>query len=152
MQCKQIVHATERWQWQSFYTIVNTCDTKIAMLLSTVRSLQDTIVTDPFYVHMPQHFEMSFPDLLAAKHPTTWIRFERGEISHEEALRDFFQDGRHVDSAKLEAFMVCSHTRKLQYCVAGRIFSVNARLSMPSCFLAKACSAFVSDVSQEQVL
>jgi hypothetical protein len=69
--------------------------------------MQDTIVTDPFYIYMPQHFGMSFPDLLAAKHPTTWISFERGEISHDQALEDFFQDGRHVDSAELEAMMAC---------------------------------------------
>lgn len=32
--------------------------------------IMDTIVTDPFFEHMPRFFNMSFKELLAAKHPT----------------------------------------------------------------------------------
>jgi hypothetical protein len=39
--------------------------------------VQDTIVRDPFFEHMPKHFGMTFKELLAAKHPSTWVQFER---------------------------------------------------------------------------
>lgn len=32
--------------------------------------VMDTIVTDPFFEHMPRFFNMTFKELLAAKHPT----------------------------------------------------------------------------------
>jgi hypothetical protein len=32
--------------------------------------VMDTIVTDPFFEHMPRFFGMTFKELLAAKHPT----------------------------------------------------------------------------------
>lgn len=32
--------------------------------------VMDTLVTDPFFEHMPRFFNMSFKELLAAKHPT----------------------------------------------------------------------------------
>ena len=67
---------------------------------------QDTVVKDPFYEHMPQHFGMSFKELLAAKHPTTWIDFEKGQCSEEEAMQNFFKDGRAVDARKLRQMMV----------------------------------------------
>lgn len=34
--------------------------------------IMDTVVTDPFFEHMPRFFEMTFKELLAAKHPTGW--------------------------------------------------------------------------------
>jgi hypothetical protein len=32
--------------------------------------VMDTLVTDPFFEHMPRFFNMTFKELLAAKHPT----------------------------------------------------------------------------------
>lgn len=32
--------------------------------------VMDTLVTDPFFEHMPPFFDMTFKELLAAKHPT----------------------------------------------------------------------------------
>lgn len=32
--------------------------------------IMDTVVTDPFFEHMPRFFGMTFKDLLASKHPT----------------------------------------------------------------------------------
>lgn len=63
-------------------------------------------MTDPFYEHMPSHFGMTFKELLAAKHPTTWLTFEKGLCSEQEAMRDFFADGRPVDCDALRAMMV----------------------------------------------
>lgn len=42
--------------------------------------VMDTVVADPFFEHMPRFFGMSFQELLAAKHPDAWVRFERGVI------------------------------------------------------------------------
>jgi hypothetical protein len=36
--------------------------------------VMDTLVTDPFFEHMPRFFNMSFKELLAAKHPTGMCR------------------------------------------------------------------------------
>lgn len=69
-------------------------------------SLQDTIVKDPFFEHMPPHFGMTFKELLDAKHPTTWLEFERGDIGEEEALERFWADGRTVDAEALRRMMV----------------------------------------------
>jgi FMN hydrolase / 5-amino-6-(5-phospho-D-ribitylamino)uracil phosphatase len=63
-------------------------------------------VKDPFYKHMPAHFEMTFEELLAAKHPTTWIDFERGLLTESQALERFFSDGRTVDADRLKAMLV----------------------------------------------
>lgn len=63
-------------------------------------------MTDPFYEHMPRHFGMTFRELLATKHPSTWITFEKGHCSHEEAMQEFFADGRQVDGDALKAMMV----------------------------------------------
>eukprot|EP00873_Tetraselmis_striata_P016062 jgi/Tetstr1/436326/TSEL_025164.t1 len=57
----------------------------------------DTIVSDPFYQHMPAYFGMSFKDLLAAKHPSAWMEFEKGRISQDEFEESFFADGRAYD-------------------------------------------------------
>ncbi|EFN54934.1 hypothetical protein CHLNCDRAFT_52708 [Chlorella variabilis] len=65
----------------------------------------DTIVYDPFYLDMPRFFGITFKELLAAKHPSAWIQFERDEISEEELLRIFFSDGREVDGAALKQHM-----------------------------------------------
>lgn len=71
-------------------------------------AVQDTIVKDPFYKHMPVHFDMTFQELLAAKHPTTWIDFEKGNLTEDQALAQFFADGREVDAKGLKGMLVCA--------------------------------------------
>ncbi|KAF8061989.1 FHY1 [Scenedesmus sp. PABB004] len=68
--------------------------------------VMDTIVADPFFEHMPRFFNMTFKELLGAKHPTAWVEFERGEIDEAALLARFFADGRPVDGAGLVAHMV----------------------------------------------
>ncbi|HJK90756.1 MAG TPA: HAD family phosphatase [Polyangiaceae bacterium LLY-WYZ-15_(1-7)] len=56
-----------------------------------------TLVHDPFHEDMPRFFGMSLEELLEAKHPDAWLRFERGEMSSEDFLAIFFADGRPYD-------------------------------------------------------
>ena len=56
-----------------------------------------TLVHDPFFDEMPKFFELSFEELLAVKHPSAWVEFERGERSEAEFLTNFFADGREFD-------------------------------------------------------
>jgi HAD superfamily hydrolase (TIGR01509 family) len=60
-----------------------------------------TLVYDPFFVEMPAHFGLSFPELLAQKHPRTWLEFELGAIDERTCLARFFADERAFDQ---EAF------------------------------------------------
>ncbi|MEC7521690.1 MAG: HAD family phosphatase [Myxococcota bacterium] len=56
-----------------------------------------TLVYDPFHRVMPAFFGMSLKELLAAKHPDAWVRFEHGEMDEGAFLRSFFADGRGYD-------------------------------------------------------
>jgi len=56
-----------------------------------------TLVHDPFFEEMPEFFQLSFEELLAVKHPSAWVEFERGERSEEDFLARFFADGREFD-------------------------------------------------------
>lgn len=56
-----------------------------------------TVVHEPFVDEMPRFFGMSLEELIEAKHPDLWVRFERGEIDNDEFLRGFFADGRDYD-------------------------------------------------------
>ena len=42
--------------------------------------LMDTLVVDPFRKVMPEFFGLTLQELIAAKHPTAWVRFERAEL------------------------------------------------------------------------
>ncbi|BBN00373.1 FMN hydrolase / 5-amino-6-(5-phospho-D-ribitylamino)uracil phosphatase [Marchantia polymorpha subsp. ruderalis] len=64
-----------------------------------------TIVRDPFHDRMPAYFGFTFKELLAAKHPTAWIEFEKGLLSEEEFAASFFQDGREYDYEGLKQCM-----------------------------------------------
>ena len=64
-----------------------------------------TLVHDPFYVEVPAFFGMSLPELVAAKDPHAWPRFEQAAIDEAELLRRFFLDGRAVDGEGLKAAM-----------------------------------------------
>lgn len=59
--------------------------------------VMDTLVHDPFFVEMPKFFGMSFDELVAAKHPSAWLEFERGDLSETDFLDRFFADGRKFD-------------------------------------------------------
>ena len=63
-------------------------------------------MSDPFYEHMPKYFNISFKELLASKHPTAWVEFEKGLINEEQLLAKFFADGRAFDGPGLIAHMV----------------------------------------------
>ncbi|PRW56908.1 Haloacid dehalogenase-like hydrolase superfamily isoform 1 [Chlorella sorokiniana] len=65
----------------------------------------DTVVYDPFFHDMPRFFNCTFKQLLADKHPTAWVQFERDEIEEEELFRIFFADGRPVDGDALKQHM-----------------------------------------------
>lgn len=41
-----------------------------------------TLVYDPFHRVMPDFFGMSLEQLLDAKHPEAWVRFEHGEMGN----------------------------------------------------------------------
>lgn len=56
-----------------------------------------TLVYDPFYEVIPAFFNMSFEELIAAKHPTAWIEFETGALDAGTFLDRFFTDGRAFD-------------------------------------------------------
>lgn len=60
-------------------------------------TVQDTICRDPFYKVMPAYFGMTLKELIAVKHPTAWLEFEKGETAQEDLFRDFFKDGRSFD-------------------------------------------------------
>jgi hypothetical protein len=55
-------------------------------------------------------FGLSFKELLAAKHPTAWLQFERGALDEAAFFATFFADGRPVDSAGLRAAMSGAYT------------------------------------------
>lgn len=59
--------------------------------------VMETLVNEPFFTAIPAFLGMSLDQLLAAKHPTSWIEFEKGHISEAEYFASFFTDGRAVD-------------------------------------------------------
>ncbi|MBD2101435.1 HAD family phosphatase [Leptolyngbya sp. FACHB-261] len=65
-----------------------------------VFDLMGTVVVDPFYEVLPAHLGVSFQELLALKHPTIWVEFERGLRSEAEFLANFFhpESGRTLDA------------------------------------------------------
>ncbi len=63
-----------------------------------------TVVYDPFFKEVPEFFGMSFEELIAAKHPRSWLEFERGKLTEDEFLPMFFKDGRDYDRSGLKKF------------------------------------------------
>lgn len=72
--------------------------------------VMDTLVTDPFFDVMPRFFGMTLTELIEAKHPTAWVRFERAELTEAEFLRVFFADGRSYDHAAFRAEVHAAYT------------------------------------------
>lgn len=67
--------------------------------------LMDTLVRDPFFTHMAPFFGLGFDELLASKHPSTWVEFELGRIDEQELYARFFADGRRFDGEGLKRCM-----------------------------------------------
>ena len=68
--------------------------------------VMDTLVHEPFHAEMPAFFRLSLEELIAQKHPTAWLEFERGEIGEAEFLGRFFRDGRAFDRAAFKRTVV----------------------------------------------
>lgn len=68
-----------------------------------------TLVYDPFAREMPAFFGMTFEALLAAKHPTAWVEFERGALDERAFLERFFADGRAYDRERFVAHVERSY-------------------------------------------
>lgn len=64
-----------------------------------------TLVHDPFYDEVPRFFGMTLQELIAVKHPTAWLEFERGEIDEGTLEAKFFADGRRFDLEGLKCTM-----------------------------------------------
>jgi len=65
--------------------------------------VMDTLVVDPFREVMPEFFGLTLEGLIAAKHPTAWVRFERAELDEKSFLATFFKDGRSFDHEGFKA-------------------------------------------------
>ncbi|KAJ7513320.1 hypothetical protein O6H91_24G000500 [Diphasiastrum complanatum] len=65
-----------------------------------------TIVRDPFYEDVPAFFGLSMKELLAIKHPTAWIEFEKGHLAEDQLKEIFFNDGRGFDFSGLKDLML----------------------------------------------
>ncbi len=75
--------------------------TKPILLLDVM----DTLVVDPFFQAIPNFFGLTLEQLLAEKHPDSWIAFEESRISEDEYASTFFADGRFVDRASLRQLL-----------------------------------------------
>ncbi len=62
-----------------------------------VFDVMETLVREPFYREVPEFFGMSLGQLIEAKDPEAWIRFENGEIDEARFLETFFTDRRAFD-------------------------------------------------------
>lgn len=71
--------------------------------------LMDTLVSDPFFEQMPEFFGLSLEELLAQKHPTAWVEFERGAIDEAQLAAKFFRDGRSFDLAAFKAHIAAGY-------------------------------------------
>ena len=63
--------------------------------------VMDTLVVDPFRVHIPAFFGLTLAELLAQKHPTAWVEFEKGQLDEAAYAARMFADGRFVDHEAL---------------------------------------------------
>ena len=68
-----------------------------------------TIVAEPFFEVVPSALGMSLEEILAHKHPTAWVEFEKGLIDEASLRAKFFADGRHYDHDGMKAAMVSAY-------------------------------------------
>jgi HAD superfamily hydrolase (TIGR01509 family) len=71
--------------------------------------VMETLVTEPFLVHVPGYFGMSLEELLRDKDPQAWIDFEHGLIDEATYTERFFRDRRKVDLGALKKHMIASY-------------------------------------------
>lgn len=75
-----------------------------------VSDVLDTLVLDPFYNGMANHFNFdTLQQLIDAKTPQTWVDFERGRIDENQLARSFFKDSRPVDLDALKKFLLSTY-------------------------------------------
>jgi epoxide hydrolase-like predicted phosphatase len=70
--------------------------------------VMDTLVHDPFR-DIPGFFGLSFEGLFEVVHPTAWVEFEKGLITQDEFLTNFFADGRVYDHVGMLDLMVSGY-------------------------------------------
>ncbi len=68
----------------------------------------DTLVHDPFR-EIPAFFGLSFDELFSSVHPTAWVDFEKGLLTQDEFLTNFFADGRVYDHIGMMELMVSGY-------------------------------------------
>lgn len=66
--------------------------------------VMDTLVRDPFR-ELPAMWGLSMAELLEAKTPDAWPRFERGELTEADLTTAYFRDGRAFDVEAVKAFL-----------------------------------------------
>jgi FMN hydrolase / 5-amino-6-(5-phospho-D-ribitylamino)uracil phosphatase len=71
--------------------------------------VMETLVNEPFFETVPKFFGMTLDELLAVKHPTSWVEFEYGRIDEATYVASFFKDGRTVEIEKIRACMRASY-------------------------------------------
>jgi HAD superfamily hydrolase (TIGR01509 family) len=72
--------------------------------------VMDTLVRDPFFTHMAGFFGLSFEELLARKHRTTWVDFEVGKTDERGLYERFFADGTPIDGPRFKQHVRDAYT------------------------------------------
>jgi HAD superfamily hydrolase (TIGR01509 family) len=63
--------------------------------------MMETLVTEPYFNDLPAYFGLTVEELRQQMHPTSWIDFEEGRLTEAEYYRQFFRDGRPLDTGRL---------------------------------------------------
>jgi HAD superfamily hydrolase (TIGR01509 family) len=71
--------------------------------------VMETLINEPFFETVPKFFGMTLDELLAVKHPTSWVEFEYGRIDEETYVRSFFKDGRPLEIEAIRGCMRASY-------------------------------------------
>jgi FMN hydrolase / 5-amino-6-(5-phospho-D-ribitylamino)uracil phosphatase len=73
--------------------------------------VMDTLVRDPFYNGMADHFGFdTLADFLAAKKEGTWVAFEKGQMGETTLAKEFFADpNRQLDVKSFKEFLRSSY-------------------------------------------
>ena len=79
---------------------------KIPVLLLDV---MDTLVHDPFYDEVLDHFGMDLDSLFEIKSKSAWVSFEIGELDEAALVERYFNDGRRLDLDALRACMSAAY-------------------------------------------
>ena len=68
--------------------------------------LMDTLIRDPFFTHVADHFGTDLRTLATQLRPGTWPKFELNEIDEATLYEEFFLDGHTFDGPALKQCMV----------------------------------------------